>query len=126
LLSLLLPQTPTLTDSCRWPTILTGIIDELARINGSLLATEDADKVKESKELISKLAELIYEMRHDRELPLLPGEFRWWMLEPKQRSLILSYSHWSPGRHHRVQRGARVCPFSRHSFALVQRFVALR
>ncbi|ORY72884.1 DUF89-domain-containing protein [Leucosporidium creatinivorum] len=57
----------------RWPTILTGIIDELARINGSLLAPEDDDKVKESKELISKLAELIYEMRHDRELPLLPA-----------------------------------------------------
>lgn len=46
-------------------------------MNGYLLAVENVDKVKESKELISKLAELIYEMRHDRELPLLPGEFRW-------------------------------------------------
>ncbi|KAI5477683.1 duf89 domain protein [Pseudohyphozyma bogoriensis] len=52
----------------RWPTILTGCIDELARINGTLLDDKDADKLKESKEIINSIAGLIYEMRHDRAL----------------------------------------------------------
>lgn len=73
------PRADRLTATCsfnpsrRWPTILTGIIDELARLNGGLLGEESKDKVKESKDLIGNLGGLIYEMRHDRELPLLPG-----------------------------------------------------
>lgn len=56
----------------RWPTIITGVIDELARINGTLDVNTEADKLAESKQIISTLAELIYEIRHDRELSLLP------------------------------------------------------
>lgn len=56
----------------RWPTIITGVIDELARINGTLDVNAEADKLAESKQIISTLAELIYEIRHDRELSLLP------------------------------------------------------
>ena len=36
----------------RWPTILTGVIDELATLNGHLLKPEDADKLRDSKEII--------------------------------------------------------------------------
>ncbi|SGY19843.1 BQ5605_C017g08345 [Microbotryum silenes-dioicae] len=53
----------------RWPTILTGVIDELSKLNGHLLQPQDEGKLKESKVLINDIAGLIYEMRHDRELP---------------------------------------------------------
>ncbi|SCV73182.1 BQ2448_7107 [Microbotryum intermedium] len=52
----------------RWPTILTGVIDELSKLNGHLLQPQDEAKLKESKALINEIAGLIYEMRHDREL----------------------------------------------------------
>ncbi|GAA6036170.1 hypothetical protein JCM8097_006813 [Rhodosporidiobolus ruineniae] len=60
----------------RWPIILTGIVDELAKINGDLVGSQDAnakDKEQEGKKLINQIGELIYEMRHDRALtPLEP------------------------------------------------------
>ncbi|KAK4701394.1 damage-control phosphatase, subfamily III, partial [Phenoliferia sp. Uapishka_3] len=56
----------------RWPTILTGVIDQLATLNGNLLGEDDKDKLAESKEIIQSIAGLIYEMRHDRVLPALP------------------------------------------------------
>ncbi|GJN93724.1 hypothetical protein Rhopal_006781-T1 [Rhodotorula paludigena] len=55
----------------RWPVILTGIVDELSRLNGELSSSQEAqaqDKVKEGKQLIHDIGGLIYEMRHDREL----------------------------------------------------------
>ncbi|BGP43169.1 Hairy/enhancer-of-split with YRPW motif protein 2 [Rhodotorula kratochvilovae] len=55
----------------RWPIILTGVVDELSRLNGELFASKeesDVEKVKEGKELIHAIGGLIYEMRHDREL----------------------------------------------------------
>ncbi|GAA5876907.1 hypothetical protein JCM1840_002700 [Sporobolomyces johnsonii] len=56
----------------RWPIILTGVVDELARINGTLAGNgDDKDKVTEGKQLINDIGGLIYEMRHDRELPPL-------------------------------------------------------
>lgn len=58
----------TLYPRHRWPIIITGVIDELAKINGTLNVTTDVDKLAESKRIISSLAELIHEMRHDREL----------------------------------------------------------
>ncbi|KAL8291312.1 hypothetical protein RQP46_002290 [Phenoliferia psychrophenolica] len=58
----------------RWPTILTGVIDELATLNGSLLDPTDANKLRESKEIIQSIAGLIYEMRHDRVLPPIESD----------------------------------------------------
>ncbi|TNY24048.1 DUF89 domain-containing protein [Rhodotorula diobovata] len=58
----------------RWPQILTTVIDELARINGELATSDKEDdkaKVSEGKGLIHDIGALIYEMRHDRELPPL-------------------------------------------------------
>ncbi|BGP19757.1 hypothetical protein JCM10213_003603 [Rhodosporidiobolus nylandii] len=55
----------------RWPIILTGIIDELSQINGTLAHSQDKDeqeKEQEGKKLINEIGGLIYEMRHDREL----------------------------------------------------------
>ena len=56
----------------RWPQILTGVIDELATING---AVEDREKVKESQGIIAGIAGLIYEIRHDRQLSPIPGSY---------------------------------------------------
>lgn len=36
----------------RWPTILTGVIDELATLNGQLVADAHKDKLAQSKEII--------------------------------------------------------------------------
>lgn len=62
----------------RWPQILTTVIDELARINGELATSDKEDdkaKVSEGKGLIHDIGALIYEMRHDRELPPLERAF---------------------------------------------------
>lgn len=60
----------------RWPVILTGIVDELASLNGSNSAgTEDErERLAEGKQLIQDISGLIYEMRHDRVLTPIPGE----------------------------------------------------
>ncbi|GAA5863437.1 hypothetical protein JCM8547_006980 [Rhodosporidiobolus lusitaniae] len=55
----------------RWPIILTGVVDEVASVNHSLAhstSSEDQEKEREGKEVINRVGELIYEMRHDREL----------------------------------------------------------
>ncbi|GAA6022458.1 hypothetical protein JCM10207_004400 [Rhodosporidiobolus poonsookiae] len=64
----------------RWPIILTGIIDDIAKINGQLSPSpsnptptdDDKQKVDEGKKLIEEIGQLIYEMRHDRELSPIP------------------------------------------------------
>lgn len=56
----------------RWPTILTSVIDELHRLNYDLLEVDDKEKLTESREIIQKIAELIYEIRHDRVLTPFP------------------------------------------------------
>ncbi|GAA5829737.1 hypothetical protein JCM5353_005213 [Sporobolomyces roseus] len=56
----------------RWPKILTGIVDELSKLNGQLSVQEEKDKLKEGKELIEKLSGLIYEIKTDK--PILPLE----------------------------------------------------
>ncbi|GAA5914596.1 damage-control phosphatase ARMT1 family protein [Sporobolomyces salmoneus] len=59
----------------RWPKILTGIVDELSKLNHQLSSSdkeEDKDKVKEGKELIEKMSGLIYEIKTDK--PLKPLE----------------------------------------------------
>ena len=53
----------------RWPRILTQQIDEL---NGSFDSPDvsgNPDKLKEAKELINQIANLKYEIMHDRALP---------------------------------------------------------
>ncbi|KAK4050006.1 Hairy/enhancer-of-split with YRPW motif protein 2 [Microbotryomycetes sp. JL201] len=50
----------------RWPTIVTGIIDQLNKLNNRVHVTHD--EVAEGKRLIEQLAKLVYEMRHDRAL----------------------------------------------------------
>ncbi|BGP57978.1 hypothetical protein JCM8202_001932 [Rhodotorula sphaerocarpa] len=59
----------------RWPVILTGIVDELASLNGSNSAgTEDErERLAEGKQLIQDISGLIYEMRHDRVLTPIPA-----------------------------------------------------
>ncbi|GAA5846676.1 hypothetical protein JCM11251_006709 [Rhodosporidiobolus azoricus] len=60
----------------RWPIILTGVVDEIARINHELAHSTDEkeqQKVEEGKKLINQIGELVYEMRHDRELKPLEG-----------------------------------------------------
>ncbi|GAA5931130.1 damage-control phosphatase ARMT1 family protein [Sporobolomyces koalae] len=53
----------------RWPKIITGIVDELSKINGQLSSsTEPGDKLKEGKQLIEKLSGLIYEIKTDKPL----------------------------------------------------------
>ncbi|KAK4330351.1 putative Damage-control phosphatase [Rhodotorula toruloides] len=54
----------------RWPIILTGVVDELNKIDGALSASTDDEQAKlaEGKQLINEISGLIYEMRHDREL----------------------------------------------------------
>ncbi|BGP27397.1 duf89 domain protein [Rhodotorula toruloides] len=58
----------------RWPVILTGVVDELNKINGTLSGSTDDEQAKlaEGKQLINEISGLIYEMRHDRELSPLP------------------------------------------------------
>ncbi|GAA5895554.1 hypothetical protein JCM6882_000338, partial [Rhodosporidiobolus microsporus] len=62
----------------RWPIILTGVVDEIARLNHDLTTAssasdEDREKVEEGKRIINQIGELVYEMRHDRELKPLEG-----------------------------------------------------
>ncbi|KAL7341247.1 DUF89 domain-containing protein [Rhodotorula toruloides] len=54
----------------RWPIILTGVVDELNKINGTLSGSNDDEQAKmaEGKQLINDISGLIYEMRHDRDL----------------------------------------------------------
>ncbi|GAA5875787.1 hypothetical protein JCM3774_006457 [Rhodotorula dairenensis] len=54
----------------RWPVILTGVVDELARLNGENEVGTEADKARlaEGKQLIQDISGLIYELRHDRTL----------------------------------------------------------
>ncbi|GAA5999275.1 hypothetical protein JCM5350_004977 [Sporobolomyces pararoseus] len=56
----------------RWPKILTGIVDELSKLNGELSQSNeeevDKEKLKEGKELIEKLSGLIYEIKTDKPL----------------------------------------------------------
>lgn len=61
----------------RWPTIVTSIIDHLANLNGTTNLSEEGakDKVEQGKEIIRELAGLIYEMRHDRALTDIKGEY---------------------------------------------------
>jgi len=58
----------------RWPKILTGIVDELSKLNGQLSVQEEKDKLKEGKELIEKLSGLIYEIKTDKPILPLEGE----------------------------------------------------
>lgn len=60
----------------RWPVILTGIVDELASLNGSNPAGTDneRERLAEGKQLIQDISGLIYEMRHDRVLAPILGE----------------------------------------------------
>lgn len=61
----------------RWPKILTGVVDELSKLNGELSSNdENRDQVKEGKELIEKLSGLIYEIKTDKVLkPLQDSGF---------------------------------------------------
>ncbi|GAA5967851.1 hypothetical protein JCM8115_000383 [Rhodotorula mucilaginosa] len=54
----------------RWPIILTGVVDELAKLNGENQSSTDEDKARlaEGKQLIQDISGLIYELRHDRVL----------------------------------------------------------
>ncbi|GAA6059403.1 hypothetical protein JCM10212_003635 [Sporobolomyces blumeae] len=60
----------------RWPKILTGVVDELSKINGQLYEEDkraNEDKVREGKALIEKISQLIYEIKTDKVLePLEP------------------------------------------------------
>ncbi|EEH36150.1 DUF89 domain-containing protein [Paracoccidioides lutzii Pb01] len=55
----------------RWPVILTGAIDDLSR---TLFEVANDDKRKEGKEIVGKLAELKYELQHDRKLTPLEDD----------------------------------------------------
>jgi hypothetical protein len=53
----------------RWPKILTGVVDELSKLNNELSSSskqEDIEKLKEGKELIEKLSGLIYKIKTDK------------------------------------------------------------
>ncbi|GAA5885830.1 hypothetical protein JCM16303_000071, partial [Sporobolomyces ruberrimus] len=52
----------------RWPKILTGVVDELSKLNNQLSKGEEVDKYKEGKQLIEKLSGLIYEIKTDKPL----------------------------------------------------------
>lgn len=62
----------------RWPIILTGVVDELAKLNGENQASADEDKARlaEGKQLIQDISGLIYELRHDRVLSPIQGQSR--------------------------------------------------
>ncbi|OAG05500.1 DUF89-domain-containing protein [Paraphaeosphaeria sporulosa] len=55
----------------RWPIIITQGIDDVHR---SIYATQDEEKVKEGKWIVSELAGLKYELQHDRELSPIPDD----------------------------------------------------
>ncbi|PFH61726.1 hypothetical protein XA68_16447 [Ophiocordyceps unilateralis] len=55
----------------RWPTILTGAIDDVYR---TTLSTEDAEKQAEGKKLVEQLGCLKYEVQHDRKLSPLEDD----------------------------------------------------
>lgn len=61
----------------RWPIILTGVVDELNKINAALSGSSDDElaKLAEGKQLINEISGLIYEMRHDKGLSPLQGAF---------------------------------------------------
>lgn len=55
---------------------MTGIVDELSKLNGELSQSGegvDKEKLKEGKELIEKLSGLIYEIKTDKPLKPLTG-----------------------------------------------------
>lgn len=60
----------------RWPIILTGVVDELAKLNGENQSSTDEDKARlaEGKQLIQDISGLIYELRHDRVLSPIQGQ----------------------------------------------------
>lgn len=60
----------------RWPIILTGVVDELAKLNGENQASTEEDKARlaEGKQLIQDISGLIYELRHDRVLSPIQGQ----------------------------------------------------
>jgi hypothetical protein len=60
---------PSVTD--RWPVIITGGIDDVHRTN---IKTTDPEVETEGKKIISQLAELKYELQHDRHLKPLPAD----------------------------------------------------
>ncbi|KAK4051470.1 Hairy/enhancer-of-split with YRPW motif protein 2 [Microbotryomycetes sp. JL221] len=55
----------------RWPQIITGIIDQMSKINNQ---EHDDARLREGKGLIQQLAQLIYEIKHDKPLPPLPTD----------------------------------------------------
>ncbi|EGC48916.1 DUF89 domain-containing protein [Histoplasma capsulatum var. duboisii H88] len=55
----------------RWPVILTGAIDDLSR---TLFEVTDDEKRKEGKTIVGKLAELKYELQHNRKLTPLEDD----------------------------------------------------
>ncbi|EPS34340.1 hypothetical protein PDE_09304 [Penicillium oxalicum 114-2] len=55
----------------RWPVIITGAIDDLAR---TISTVSNDDKAKEGKSIIEKLATLKYELQHDRQLSPLEDD----------------------------------------------------
>jgi len=56
----------------RWPKILTGVVDELSKLNGQLDVSSEKEKLKEGKDLIQKMSGMIYEIKTDK--PILPLE----------------------------------------------------
>ncbi|KIW19737.1 hypothetical protein PV08_00311 [Exophiala spinifera] len=52
----------------RWPAIITGAIDDVARTVSSLLDADDKDAIEEGKRIVSSLASLKYEVQHNRAL----------------------------------------------------------
>ncbi|KAI1627546.1 hypothetical protein EDD37DRAFT_265790 [Exophiala viscosa] len=52
----------------RWPSIITGAIDDVSRTVSSLPADTDKDVIAEGKAIIEKLATLKYELQHNRVL----------------------------------------------------------
>ncbi|KAJ6155608.1 hypothetical protein N7470_006174 [Penicillium chermesinum] len=55
----------------RWPVIITGAIDDLHRTSAEV---SDAEKQKEAKAIIEKLAKLKYELQHNRQLTPLDDD----------------------------------------------------
>ncbi|OJD14241.1 hypothetical protein AJ78_05399 [Emergomyces pasteurianus Ep9510] len=55
----------------RWPVILTSAIDDLSR---TLFEVSDNEQRKEGKDIVGKLAELKYELQHDRKLTPLESD----------------------------------------------------
>ncbi|KAM0786168.1 hypothetical protein ACM66B_006975 [Microbotryomycetes sp. NB124-2] len=53
----------------RWPTIITQVIDQLNKLNNRTDVAEE--QIADGKRLIEQLAQLVYEMRHDRPLATL-------------------------------------------------------